>query len=219
MQIKKNIMKNTFIAITLFTMLNCKAQTTIIPRYNHAYGYGDIKNAYYKDDGNFLNQYEGTWEGTMGNKTLKIKLQKKERIYEDAIGIPFYTDYIVGEYQYIDGVEKLNTLSNLLVNYTSMIDYGLYGNIQYPNNIYPKCLDCFPGEMRLSVDINEPIVKEVDGLEARMLMRRYVDNGVVKLKIWFNKESGSFGETYAGVPTTITKHTIPYGEYILTKVP
>lgn len=62
---KKNIMKNTFMVITQVTILNCKAQATIIPRYNHAYGYGDIKKAYYKYYGNFLNQYEGSRECSM----------------------------------------------------------------------------------------------------------------------------------------------------------
>lgn len=41
-----------------------------------------------------------------------------------------------------------------------------------------------------------------------MLIRRHINNVVEKLKIWFNKVEWFFGDTYAGVPTTITEHTI-----------
>ena len=212
-------MKNFFLLLLFTTLCNCKAQTPILPLNGGTEAHGDTYNAYYKDINNFLNQYEGTWQLTQGSIVLKLMFLKKLMVYRNEIGTPYYTDYIVGEYQYIDVVEKINTLNNLLINHSSLLDYGLSGNIALPNNLHPQCAECTTGEKRLVVDIYEPVIKEVSGLEGEMVFRKFTENGVDKLKVWFYKSHSGYGYTENDVPTSITKHTIPYGVYILTKVP
>ena len=211
-------MKNIFKIITLFLLtISCKAQTKILPLYNN-YNYGEVNGAYYKDINNFQNQFEGIWLYTNGSTSLKIVLTKKEKFHEVIDLRHYYEDYIVGDFQYIEnGVEKINTLNNLLLNHSKIINYGLSGNSQMSKDIYPKCNECNPNEKRLNLDMNEPIVKEVVGLRAEMIARKFTENGVEKLKIWFIPKGSSYGVTNDGKPTSITKHTIPYGEYVLIK--
>ena len=211
-------MKKIILITLVFLSMSCKAQTPIYPLDGGNTNYGSVNGAYYKDINNFLDQYVGTWLYVNGNTSIKLVLQKKT-MFKEIDGVQhFYTDYTVGEYQYIEnGIEKLNTLNNLTVNYTSIYSYGLVGHGQTPNNVYPKCNVCLPNEKRLHANVFEPIIKNVEGLEAEITARQFVESGVQKLRIWFIQTAGSYGTMTDGQPTTITKHTIPYGEYILIK--
>ena len=212
-------MKN-IISTILFTLTitSCKSQNPILPLDGGNTTYGSTKGAYYKDLNNFLNQYEGTWLLDNGTTTLKIVLTKKVMFHKIAGLKQYYSDYIVGEYLYIEnGIEKLNTLNNLQTDHTNIYNYGLVGNSQMPKDIYPKCNECATDEKRLNMKIFEPIVKDVEGLGGEMIARKYTENGIEKLKIWFIPKGSSYGVTKEGKPTSITKHTIPYGEYILVK--
>lgn len=211
-------MKNILIFLSFISLtFGCKAQTPVIPF--DVPGYGEITGAYYKDTQNFLNQYEGIWLYSQNGTELKIVLQKIE-LFHKAGGIRnFYTDYIIGEYQYkVNGIEIQNTLSNLNSGQLHIYDYNIYGNGQSPGNKIPTpCPECLPGEKKLRADYTEPSRRNVEGLESEMVFRRFTENGVVKLKVWFYPISGSYGYTTDGQPTDIDRHLLPYGEYIFTK--
>ena len=212
-------MKNIFtLTILLSFMLSCSAQSPILT-FDDAYG--EISGAYYKDTQNFLNQYEGTWLYSQNGTVLKIVLKKKE-MFHDVGGIKdFYTDYIIGEYQYIkNGGEIQNTLSNLNISHTQIYDYNIYGNTQSRGTKIPTpCPECLPGEIKLLTYYNEPSRRNIEGLDSHMVFRRFTENGVDKLKIWFYQNGWTYGLTTDGQPTNISSYLLPYGEYILTRQP
>lgn len=74
---KINTMKTITIICTLIFLVNCNAQTPILPIYDNE-DYGDIEGAYYKDTFNDLNLFEGTWQYTNGNTEFKVVLKKKK---------------------------------------------------------------------------------------------------------------------------------------------
>lgn len=201
-----------------FIVFGCKAQTPIIPLSD--YNYGSVRNAYYKDTQNFLDPFVGTWVYSNNGTILKVVLQKKIMFHENGVAQNFYTDFIIGEYQYIrNGTEILNTLSNLNVIHEEISEYNISGNIEDIHNTYPKCVECPNGEVRLVTYFNEPTRRNIESLDSQMIFRRFVENGTVKLKVWFVKIAGTTGYTTDGQPTTITDYSLPYGEYILIKQP
>ncbi|THD33723.1 DUF6705 family protein [uncultured Flavobacterium sp.] len=210
-------MRYIIIFIILLFASNCKAQSPIIPLNNSEYE--DIRGAYYKDTENFLQQFEGTWLYSNNGTILKIILKKKEMFYVNGSILNFYTDYIVGEYQYIkNNLEMQNTLGNINMNHQEISDYNIYGNIMTKGTKFPAaCPECQPGELRLKTFYTEPTRRNVEGLDAQMVFRRFTENGVAKLKIWFYSTSGSYGFTRDGQPTDIVSYLLPYGEYVLTK--
>ncbi len=213
-------MKKIFYIIIAFYTIGVNAQIEILPLNGGAKRYGFVNNAYYKDIDNVLNQYVGTWLFTNGNNSFKIILQKKEHVYMSAGVIKFYTDFIVGEFQYIEnGVEKINTLSNLATNYSYIFDYNIVGHALIPNNLFLSCNNCATNEKRLMADLTEPNTRNVSGLEAKIIFRKVIENGVEKLITNFYQESPSRGILNDGSPTTIDENTVPYGEYILIKQP
>ena len=94
-------MKKIFYLFSLLSLTFCKAQTPIINLYGNQ-DYGAINNAYYKDVNGFQNQYVGTWLYTNGNTSLKIIFQKRSQIRVGEVGDSFFSDFLVGEYQYIE---------------------------------------------------------------------------------------------------------------------
>lgn len=207
------------IAFLLFILFasNCKAQSPIIPLNNSEYE--DIRGAYYKDTENFLQQFEGTWLYSNNGIILKIILKKKEMFYLNGSILNFYTDYIVGEYQYVkNNLEMQNTLGNINMNHQEISDYNIYGNIMTKGIKFPAaCPECQPGELRLKTFYTEPTRRNVEGLDAQMVFRRFTENGVTKLKVWFYKVSGSYRVTWDGQPSDVETHLLPYGEYVLIK--
>ncbi len=202
--------------------IECKAQTPIIDIYDTQQVRGSIENAYYKDISNFRNQYVGQWLYTNGSTTLKLVFAEKNQIYTENAPKNFYEDYLVGEYQYIEnGVEKINTLNNLSIN---------YGNDVYQHNLlsisciwfpstYPKCLECSSNERRLRMFLEEPALRDIS-LGNSFILRAFSENGIQKLKVWFINGSGNgviLDEN--GNPSNITRFTLPFGEYTLIKQP
>lgn len=207
----------TTITILLFTLAN--AQTPIVNFFNKSRG--NIANAYYKDIENYQDQYIGTWLYTNGSTSLKIKFEKKVMFYNKSDDKFFYEDRLVGEYQYIEnGIEKVNTLNNLIINTNSPYDYNLYGVSRIPSDRYPKCNECSVDEKRLVMFINEPDRRQYYAPGHYFILRKFIEGGITKLKVVFNTESGMvFVKKSNEDFTTIRTFTLPYGTYTLVKQP
>lgn len=164
------------LAILLFISVNCKAQSPILDIENKPTIWDEPQtNAYYKDINNFYNGFEGTWLATRGNKVLKIVLTKEERVPND---IPYFADYINGEYQYLEnGVEKINTLNN-----NDPYKKGLLGSDLLKSNHKPPCNDCDPNKRRLQVTLYD-YIRAPDGfLSGTLTLQHTTVNGQPALK-------------------------------------
>ena len=108
-------------------------------------------------DYDFQNQFEGTWIYQNGLEYLEVRFIKKEMMLFNPGPNQYYEDNLVGEYKYINsnGVEKVNSLSNLNVNHSSVFDYNMYGSGHYVDS-YPRCNDCPPGTERFYMSFDEP---------------------------------------------------------------
>lgn len=214
-------MKKILYTLILLTLTFCKAQTPIIDLYGNQ-PYGTINNAYYKDVNGFLSQYVGTWLYTNGNTSLKITFQKREQKFMPG-NISYYEDMLVGEYQYIEnGIEKVNTLNQINTDFgSSSIDMREH-NIQeiscvrYPT-ARPKCNECVPNERRLKMSISEPTFSNIEGLANGFVIRKFEENGEIKLKIWFYSEIQVQPEDENGNQVNFTGFSLPFGEYTLIK--
>lgn len=100
-----------------------------------------ISNAYYKDLDNNFGQFMGSWIYTNGNTSFKIVIQKKEMTRS---GRGYFEDMLIGGYQYIkNGVEKVNTFSNLNTDFSDPWDYNIVGKSMQPGKTAnPLCNDC-----------------------------------------------------------------------------
>lgn len=194
------------ITITLLA-INCKAQTPIIDitqsRFGQPVGY------YMKDMNILLNPFEGTYLYTNGNTSFKIILVKKVQQYNGR----YYEDLIIGEYQYIEnGVEKVNTLSNINIVYNNQsIKHAISGNLIVDNNFrYWKCPSCPTNEKRLSCSIMD--ISTLRG--ASITMRRTVEAGQEVMKIKISHVTGV--ALVAGQPAP-PDFSLPQGEFTLIK--
>lgn len=200
-------MKNTstIIISLLFLSLSCKAQSPIIDIEKKPSSFEKPqKNAYYKDINNFYNDFEGTWIATEGNKVLKIELKKLTAIPND---IPYYSDYIVGEYQYIEnGVEKTNTLNNL-----DQYNKGLSGGYLLKSHYVPTCKDCDPQKRRLRIPFFDRS-RDLNGIFTFQLIKL---NGKKALK---GLLIGSSGASYdIDSPPPFLEMTVPSGYWTFIK--
>ena len=146
--------------------------------------YSSINNTFYnyykKDLNNVLNPFQGTYIYTNGNTSFKIVLKK---MIKQTEGLHF-EDLIIGEYQYIvNGVEIINTLSNLDVIYDNQyIKHAIAGNSPISNNNRAwKCPQCSPNEKRLRARI---IDRNTDRY-ASIYMRKTIVSGqeILQVKI------------------------------------
>ena len=156
-------MKNIFKVIPfLIISVSCKAQSPII---NIEDQNGDlIQNAYYKDTNNLLNPFVGTYIYTNGTTSLTIILQKKTMSYDGYQ----YEDLLIGEYQYIEnGLEKVNTLNEINVNYTNQNEHSIHANSILSAGDY-LCDGCVGNEKRL----RGGIVEHTTPNSAQLLIRR-----------------------------------------------
>jgi hypothetical protein len=191
--------------ITILTM-HCKAQTPIIDISQSELGLPD--GYYVKDINNILNQFEGTYIYSNGNTTLKLVLEKKIQQFNGK----YYEDLIIGEYQYIEnGIEKVNTLSQLNTIYNNQRKHNINGNFTV-NKDYRKfpCPQCGINEKRLSAKIRD----ESTNRFADINMRRTTENGqqIMKIKI-FN----ILGVSYSESGQTPPSFSLPQGEFTLIK--
>ncbi|MGG5485649.1 DUF6705 family protein [Gaetbulibacter sp. PBL-D1] len=134
------------VIVIIFSFLNCKAQSPIIAL--ETWKGEEQANAYYKDINNVLDTFVGTWIYTNDNTSFKIVLRKKPMYFNNVC----YEDIIVGEYQFIEnGVEKVNTLTNLNDTSIGAYDHHLGGNLIYNDCKYLPSDDCVEGEKRLDI--------------------------------------------------------------------
>ena len=127
-----------------------------------------------------------------------------------------YEDIIIGEYQYIEnGIEKLNTLSNLSVNYfDQFLKHNIAGNsiIGNINNRQWKCPQCNPNEKRLRLIIRDGI----SGRSADFLMRRTVINGQQVMQVMIQHISSDPIVVGSNAPAQ-PEFSLPKGEFIMIK--
>ncbi len=207
-------MKNNFLICFLFVVISCQAQTAILPLY--ADNYEDVPGGYYKDIDNDLDNFVGIWEYVNGSTSLKITFQKKE-LYFDSLANNYY-DMLVGEYRYVEnGVEKINTL-NLISNPPSdLIGHTIQGSSIIGNSNIPLCADCPPGTKRMSLFFSDPTRDEVEGLYGNLIIMRADQGTVQKIKAEL-RPRGNIFVTDDEQPQ-YTSFNVPWGDYILTKVP
>ena len=170
----KNILKLFFF---VFAINSSFAQTFDIMDYQNLAL--NINGAYYQDMNFELNPFEGTYIYTNGQTTLKVVLVKKINSFDGRN----YEDLIIGEYQYIEnGIEKINTLSNLSQNYTNQGRHSIHGNTVLLGKIM-GCFDCDLTEKRLSASLVE---NSTDNW-AQISIRRKVVNGnpAIELFVWW----------------------------------
>ena len=213
------MIKNLNILVVLLLSINCKAQNPIIPRYNNGATFGEVNNAYYKDVDNFLNQFEGIWQYTTTTDTLTVRFVKKLKMKLTYGRIFYYTDFLVGEFRYVEnGVEKTNTLSNLSINHLNAFNYNLYSSSKIGKYNYPRCNECDDTVERLRITFDEP-ANDDDMLAADFVIRHEIEAGVEKIKVQFVLTTSPIGikKGSDNTPSVARKHTIPYGNYTLIK--
>ncbi len=197
--------KTLLIIMSIIFTISCKGQTVSLttPRYEVSQG------AYFKDLDNDMNKFVGTWQYINGNHTLTIVLQKKTYVYNGK----YYEDLLVGEYRYeSNGVEIVNTLSNLINPEIIGREHEISGRFIQPHNMYPICNDCYPDEKRFMLNFHD---SERNYLSLSMVLRYLPQNT---------------GEPEKMTATLISNHgvmipnensptepRIPYGEYLMIK--
>lgn len=209
-------MKTKNAILILFTVfsISCKAQIKSL--YDDDFGV--IQGAYYKDIYDDFNRFEGTWILENANSSLIIKLHKKTHQLISDEFISFYQDILVGEYRYIEnGIEKINTLPNLLVEYENPYFYNLAGSIisKPVPGIPGACSNCGPNDVKVQLSFDEPN-REVFGYSPRMVFHHYVENGIEKVKMGFSA-GGNLMKNIYGEESPYKTYSIPFGVYILTK--
>jgi len=200
-------MKNTFLLFIILISTFFKSQSVIIDIEEP--GFGKPAGYYQKDTNNLLDPFQGTYIYTNGNKSFKIVLKK---MIQQPVG-SHYEDIVIGEYQYTEnGVEKINTLSNLNVVYSDQfLKHNIAGNIILWNNTRLwKCPQCNPNEKRLSVRI----IDKISGRRASFLMRRTAVNGQQVIQTKINNISAAIWEE--GTPEPLA-FALPTGEFTMIK--
>jgi hypothetical protein len=208
-----------FLASTTFA---CKAQ--IINRYDVQVSIGEINGAYYKDVNDFRNRFLGTWVFTNGNTSLIVVFQKRDSLFTDNGFKTYYEDVLIGEYKFVEnGIEKINTIDNLNVNYGfNLIDnsnkHNLFGDfyLRYPDS-KPECLECLPNEKRMVFSLTEPNYDGLGVANNRFVVRYFVESGVEKIKVWFYDLNQIVKTDQQGNEILPAPYKLPFGEYILIK--
>ena len=216
-------MKNiNLILLSLLLSISCKAQ--ILDAYDVDVLIGEVNGAYYKDINNFRDQFVGTWVYSQGATQLTIMIQKRDNLTNfDGLNT-FNEDVLIGEYRYVEnGIEKINTLANINTNYGNDYDenskHNLFGGmyLPFPNN-YPRCNECAPNERRMEFSYSEPNYDGKGIANGHVVVRKFVENGVHKIKIWFYTSNQIVFVDSAGNPVdNPAPFKIPFGEYVLTK--
>jgi hypothetical protein len=217
----KLMKKINIIILFIITNISCKAQ--IIDRYDNNTIIGKVGGVYYKDINNFRDQFVGTWILTQGNTSLTIKIQKRDNI-SNFNGLNSYNeDLLIGEYRYIEnGIEKINTLHNINTNYgndyDSNLEHNLIGDMFLRRSTdFPKCSECSQDEKRMKFSYSEPNYDGMGVANGYMVVRKFIENGVEKIKIWFFTTNQTQRHDANGNPIIPAPFKIPFGEYILIK--
>lgn len=200
-------MKNTLKILSIFLItISCKAQTPVYDLLDLQHRIQRIPGAYHKDINNLLDPFEGTYVYTNGNTSLKIVLKKKVM---SSLNDNLYEDMIVGEYEYIEnGIEKINTLANLSVNYSYGGKHSIKANLIITAG-QVGCSECFPNEKGL----RGRLLEESTHSTAELIIRRVTENSIPAIKILVMWNIKYKKETDPIPP----RASFPGGEYILTR--
>jgi len=209
-------MKNIRILILLLiSAIACKAQKNP-PAFEpqlplDTKRYNIPSDHYIKDTNGVMNKFIGTWQFTLGNSSLTIRLAKKEHVPDGD----YFEDMIVGEFKYIDnGTSIVNTLQNANFNSNVVGDYHIGGNIilKADDYMYP-CNNCNTNEHRFKLSFDDP---ERHYLHSSIIIRYLTnENNPEKIEVQLlTKQTELFLPENA--PTT---PRVPYGTYILSKLP
>lgn len=198
-------MKKTAIAILATISFSCKAQQNPTLDINQLAGTESITGTYYKDTQHLLNPFEGIYIFNNEGKMLKIVLQKKEM---SSVNGRYFEDRLIGEYQYIvNGVEKVNTLNKLEINYSDKRNHSIDSNMIITSGDI-GCDECAPNENALMGGL-------VDGASnnsAQLTIRKIIVNGQEAIKIFIMWRIKERSANPVGVHASI-----PGGEYTLLK--
>lgn len=196
--------------IVFCTLFNCKAQTITSLHKPQKYG---TTGYYYKDLNNDLNNFEGTWIYTNGNDSLTIILQKQQNKNIQYDNTNYYVDAIIGEYKYIEnGVEIVNTISNLNTNYSNPYDYNLMADSIYKFGDV-SCVDCESGNITIKGIYSEPNCDYPS--TPKIIIRYFNEDG--NEKISFLLMSSTYRGNPEGIEPQCQGFSIPYGYYTLVK--
>ncbi|WP_333693164.1 DUF6705 family protein [Flavobacterium sp.] len=207
-------MKKVTILLTFFCKITF-AQTPILPLYHRDI---DVQGAYYKDLQQDFNRFVGEWKYEQGSTQLIVRIQKKEMQFIDYGYISVYEDFIVAEYRYIEnGIEKINTLSNLLINHSTPFKYNIVANIiikPVPNNP-GVCPNCGPNDVMVKGPFSDP-ERDIFGYEPEVVLRHKIENGIEK--IFLTMTIFGFKLPYAdGTVSPYDFYNLPAGFYELIK--
>ncbi|MGV7108162.1 DUF6705 family protein, partial [Flavobacterium sp. U410] len=146
-------MKTIIYILSIFFTTICLSQNPIIDLLDD--DGSALSGAYYKDVNNLLDVFEGTFIYTNGNSQLTIQLVKKVQQYNGS----YYEDLLIGEYRYIkNGLEIINTLSEINQNYSYQYKHKIAGNVIADNDyIRWVCSTCSPNEKRIMVTISDSL--------------------------------------------------------------
>ncbi|RAR48099.1 DUF6705 family protein [Flavobacterium lacus] len=204
--------------LTILLTFFCKitfAQTPILPLYDSS---KTIQGAYYKDLQQDFNRFVGEWKYEQGSTELIVRIQIKEEQFVDYGNISVYEDYLVAEYHYVEnGVEKINTLPNLLINHPDPYDYSIKCNIIIkPVSTNPDvCPNCGPNDVMVKGPFSDPEI-EILGYEPMVVFRHKIENGVEKIFLTF-RIFGNLLPDFDGVYGPHTTYNLPEGRYELIK--
>ena len=191
--------------ILFVVSLNCKAQNPILDISD--IGLDHIAGAYYKDTQNILDPFVGTYIYTNGNTSFKIVLQKKTM---SSMNDVYYEDLIIGEYQYIEnGVEILNTLSNLNTNLSNGWLYNIKGSLVLDGKEL-GCDECADDEKRLRLGLSDRPVQRTAELDIRRINQ--IGQQSIKVELWW---TGRRTRNENDPPRPAPR--IPAGTYVMIK--
>ncbi|OBX23569.1 MULTISPECIES: DUF6705 family protein [Bizionia] len=201
------------ILLFIFSIVSCKAQSPIISIYD------DLKvprqeNAYYKDTDNDFDRFIGTWKYTNGQEELTIIINKKLSDYHTNYkNISYYEDIIYGEFQYIDsnGVELVNTLSNIDNTTIGVSQHQIFGNRINPSQFLPGCENCGPNERSVFLSFRDPLR---DYIKCELVLRTIPNTQNSNVNDLKAVITGSYSIIPEGSPTD---SRIPYGKYVMIK--
>lgn len=215
-------MKKISITILLIIIsVSCKAQ--VIDAFDSEVIVGDVNGTYYKDITGFRDQFVGRYIYTNGNVQLTIEFQKRDNLSRITEYKNYNEDILIGEFRYVvSGIEKINTLNNINTNYGDNyfinMNHNLFSYMYLRNPMsFPKCNECLPNEKRMVFSYTEPDYNAKGVANGHMVVRKFIEAGVEKIKIWFYTTNQIQLYDENGNPDNPEPYKIPFGEYVLIK--
>lgn len=167
-------------------------------------GTGGIEQGdYFKDLDNVLDGFEGTYEYTGSDFYFKIKLEKK--VLQNH-GNYWWTDVLMGTYQYIKNGQEVNYLNDPLASVNTPARIQLDGIDDTPL----FCPDCIPNQKYLWGNVSDRAVKK----SVNLYMAKKIENGQEGLYLWMFRSVYGLKEGEYDPPIFL-----PEGEFFVKKLP